>query len=165
MKYDLLVRPEAEADIKESFDWYEDELPGLGHEFRLSLRLTISRICSNPQLFPFVHRHIRRALVRRFPHAFYFFVADEKVIVTACVHHKRDPKIWKKRRQQHYLSVPNKKLNKSYAKRQKEIEQNRQGGSEITCGFKIAGCDARDARDNARSGVSRDTDDAENRYG
>jgi toxin ParE1/3/4 len=98
MKRHLLVRPEAEADIEESFNWYEDKCPGLGHEFRNALRSTISQMRSNPQLFPVIHRQVRRAIVKRFPHAFFFFVADETVIVTACVHHKRDPKIWKRRR-------------------------------------------------------------------
>lgn len=98
MRHHLLVRSEAEADIEESFNWYEDECPGLGHEFRNALSSTIALMRSNPQLFPVIHRHIRRAIVKRFPHAFFFFIADETVIVTACVHHKRDPKIWKRRR-------------------------------------------------------------------
>lgn len=98
MRYHLRVRPEAEADIEESFNWYEDEIPGLGHEFRHALRSTLSLVRSNPFLFPVVHRQIRRAIVKRFPHAFFFFVEDENVIVTACVHHKRDPRVWKRRR-------------------------------------------------------------------
>jgi len=98
MKYRLLVRPEAEVDIEESFNWYEDECPGLGHEFRYALRSTIDRIRINPNAFAVVHRHVRRAIVNRFPHAFFFFVKDEMVVVTACIHHKRDPKVWKRRR-------------------------------------------------------------------
>ncbi len=98
MKYQILVRAEAEADIEESFDWYEDEVLGLGHEFLQALRLTLSLVSTNPLLFPVIHRQIRRAIVRRFPHAFFFLVRDETVIVTACVHHKRDPKVWKRRR-------------------------------------------------------------------
>ena len=98
MKYKLLVRPEAEADIEESFGWYEDEVLGLGQEFLQPLRTTISLVRTNPQLFPVIHRQIRRAIVKRFPHAFFFIIRDETIIVTACVHHKRDPKVWKRRR-------------------------------------------------------------------
>ncbi|MFN0278850.1 MAG: type II toxin-antitoxin system RelE/ParE family toxin [Pyrinomonadaceae bacterium] len=97
MKYHLLIRPEAEADIEESFNWYEAECPGLGQEFRKALRHTVARIRSSPQSFPLVHRQIRRALVNRFPHAFFYFLADKTIVVTACIHHKRDPKIWKRR--------------------------------------------------------------------
>ncbi len=31
----LIVRPEAEAEMGEAFDWYEDCVPGLGSEFLL----------------------------------------------------------------------------------------------------------------------------------
>lgn len=98
MKYHLLVRPEAETDIEESFNWYEDEMPGLGHQFRYALRSTISLVRSNPFLFPVVHRQVRRAVVKRFPHAFFFFIENEDVIITACVHHKRDPQTWQRRK-------------------------------------------------------------------
>jgi plasmid stabilization system protein ParE len=98
MRLYLLVRPEAEADIEESFNWYENECPGLGHEFRNALSSTIDLIRTNPQMFPLIYKQIRRAIVKRFPHSFFFFIAEETVIVTACIHHKRDPKIWKRRR-------------------------------------------------------------------
>ncbi|MDD4737409.1 MAG: hypothetical protein PHP44_15030 [Kiritimatiellae bacterium] len=29
----LVVRPEAEAEMTEAFDWYEDQVPGLGSDF------------------------------------------------------------------------------------------------------------------------------------
>ena len=31
----LIVRPEAEAEMTEAYDWYEDRVPGLGSEFLL----------------------------------------------------------------------------------------------------------------------------------
>jgi hypothetical protein len=37
MKLELIIRPEAEADIAEAFDWYETRVPGLGSEFVLVL--------------------------------------------------------------------------------------------------------------------------------
>jgi len=33
MKYDLVIRPEAEQDMQDAFGWYEDRVPGLGREF------------------------------------------------------------------------------------------------------------------------------------
>lgn len=98
MTHRLIIRPEAETDIEESFIWYEDECPGLGHEFRQELGSAIALIRSNPYLFPVVYGQIRRALVKRFPHAFFFFIANDTLIVTACVHHRRDPKTWESRR-------------------------------------------------------------------
>jgi len=31
----LVIRPEAEAEMTEAFDWYEERLPGLGASFLL----------------------------------------------------------------------------------------------------------------------------------
>ena len=98
MTYELIVKPEAEADIEESFIWYEDRAVGLGQDFRNELRRTIFRIKSSPLSFPKVHKFTRRALVDRFPHAFFFLVEDNKVFITACVHQKRNPEVWKQRR-------------------------------------------------------------------
>lgn len=98
MIYQLIVKPEAEADIEESFIWYEDQVSGLGHDFRLELGRTIARIKAAPLGFPIVYKWIRRTLVNRFPHAIFFFVDDDKIFVAACVHHKRHPRIWQRRR-------------------------------------------------------------------
>ena len=98
MTYELIVKPEAEADIEESFIWYENQAVGLGQDFRKELRRTIFRIKSNPLSFPKVHKLTRRALVDRFPHAFFFLIDSNKIFITGCVHHKRDPKVWKRRR-------------------------------------------------------------------
>lgn len=98
MIYQLIVKPEAEADIEESFIWYEDQVQGLGHDFRFELGRTISIINSNLLGFPKVYKSIRRALVNRFPHAFFFFLDEDKIFVTACVHHKRHPRTWQRRK-------------------------------------------------------------------
>ena len=33
MNYKLIVRPEAEQDLNETFKWYEDKRKGLGYDF------------------------------------------------------------------------------------------------------------------------------------
>lgn len=33
MSYRLIIRPEAELDIQEAFEWYEAQTPSLGSEF------------------------------------------------------------------------------------------------------------------------------------
>lgn len=33
MSYNLIIRPEAELDIQDAFEWYETQVPGLGSEF------------------------------------------------------------------------------------------------------------------------------------
>lgn len=63
----LIVRPEAEAEMADAFDWYEDRVPGLGSQFLLCVDAVFSAILRSPQQFPRVHRVVRRALTRRYP--------------------------------------------------------------------------------------------------
>jgi len=35
VKYSVIVRPDAEEDLKEAFSWYEDNRTGLGYDFLL----------------------------------------------------------------------------------------------------------------------------------
>jgi len=35
MEYRVIIRPEAEDDLKETFSWYEDRRKGLGYNFLL----------------------------------------------------------------------------------------------------------------------------------
>ena len=37
MKYKVIIRPEAENDLKEAFSWYEDRRLGLGYDFLLQV--------------------------------------------------------------------------------------------------------------------------------
>ena len=94
----LIVRPEAEREMAAAFDWYEDRVPGLGSEFLLCVDAVFSAILRSPQQFPRVHRIVRRALTRRFPHEVFFVEADAGVVVLSVFHAKRNPKRWQQRR-------------------------------------------------------------------
>jgi hypothetical protein len=48
----LIVRPEAEAEMADAFDWYEDRLSGLGSEFLLCVDAAFSAILRSPQEYP-----------------------------------------------------------------------------------------------------------------
>lgn len=50
MKYSLTIRKEAELDISEYFNFYENHRLGLGHDFLLCIDAVISKIKRNPLL-------------------------------------------------------------------------------------------------------------------
>ena len=93
----LTIRPEAEADIAEAFDWYEEQVLGLGSDFLLCLDAVLNEIRRNPLLYSQIHRETRRALVRRFPYQILYLYIDKTITLIAVFHAKRNPKIWKKR--------------------------------------------------------------------
>jgi plasmid stabilization system protein ParE len=94
MNLELIIRPEAEADIAEAFDWYETRVPGLGSEFVLVLDALFNSILRNHLIYPTVYKAVRRALTRRFPYEVFFITEETKVVVLSVFHVKRSPRIW-----------------------------------------------------------------------
>lgn len=93
---EVIVRPGAQADIREAVLWYESQRPGLGSEFTLQLDALCERIGHNPLQFPEIGNGVRRALLERFPYAIYF-VATFSTVVIAVLHQRRHPDKWKQR--------------------------------------------------------------------
>jgi plasmid stabilization system protein ParE len=98
MKKPVIVRAEAEADLAEAYQWYEQQVLGLGGEFLLCVDAVMASIERNPQLYPVVHKGvIRRALTQRFPYGVFFVEGERSVSVIAVAHAKRSPRVWQDR--------------------------------------------------------------------
>ena len=93
----LIVRPEAEAEMADAFDWYEDRAPGLGYDFLLCVDASLNAILRNPEIFPRIHRIVRRALTRRFPYEVFFVEDAERIVVLSVFHARQNPKRWQDR--------------------------------------------------------------------
>lgn len=98
MNHAIFLRPEAEADVSEAFAWYETQSRGLGSHFLLCVEAALSQIRRHPESAPVVHRHVRRALLRRFPYGVFYVLEDARIIVVAVFHAKRNPRKLKSRR-------------------------------------------------------------------
>ncbi|MEI6788795.1 MAG: type II toxin-antitoxin system RelE/ParE family toxin [bacterium] len=94
MPRELIIRPEAEAELVEAFEWYESRVQGLGAEFLLAIDATLANILRNPLQHPLVHKTVRRALLRRFPYEIFFVLGDLHIVILAVFHAKRNPKQW-----------------------------------------------------------------------
>ena len=88
---------EAEADLAEAFEYYEAQLPGLGHEFVATVEQQLERVVENPVQYQVLHRGVRRAVMRRFPYAVFYLAEGEAVVVLAIEHQARNPEHWKQR--------------------------------------------------------------------
>ena len=94
---ELIIRPEAEEDIKGAFQFYEDCSKGLGSDFLLSIDAILSRIQRNPEIFQKTYKEIRRGLIQRFPYGVFYFAEKERIVVIGVLHCKRNPKTWQER--------------------------------------------------------------------
>jgi plasmid stabilization system protein ParE len=93
---EVIVRPGAQADIREAALWYESRRPGLGSDFTLRFDTLLERIAQNPLQFPEIGTGVRRALLQRFPYAIYFVVAASPVVI-AVLHQRRHPDTWRQK--------------------------------------------------------------------
>ncbi len=97
MRYRLIIRPEAETELAEAYDWYERRVPGLGVDLLTAVDTAVDAILSNPLQYPAVYQSVRRVLTRRFPYQVLFLVEGDVVTVIAVFHGARDPKHWQDR--------------------------------------------------------------------
>lgn len=97
MNYRILIQPEAEFDLQEAFDWYEENNSGLGSEFIRAVDASLAKIQRNPFAYPTVYREIRRKLIRKFPYGILYLIESETIYIIACFHIKRDPQKWQTR--------------------------------------------------------------------
>ncbi len=97
MKYAVIIRPEAEDDLKDAFSWYEDKRAGLGYNFLLQVDAGINFINRNPEAHAIEYKGMRKHLIKRFPYKIIYFIKEGKIIVLAVFHGKRDPNLIKKR--------------------------------------------------------------------
>jgi plasmid stabilization system protein ParE len=86
----VIIRPNAEADLREAWAWYESQRPGLGDELLMEVHAAIRRLESDPERRPFYYRDFRRLLTRRFPYKLFYRVECERVMVFRILHAKRE---------------------------------------------------------------------------
>ncbi len=97
MKYRVIIRPEAEDDLKEAFLWYEDKSKGLGFEFLSQVEAGLKFIEENPKIFSAEYKGTRKHLIKRFPYKIIYLVEKDKIVILAITHSKRNPNLIKKR--------------------------------------------------------------------
>lgn len=94
----LVVRRAARRDIAEAFRWYWARSESVARVFLEVLDARMTMIEQAPELFPVVHRDVRRCLLGRFPYGLYFRLVGEEWRVIACTHLRRHPRRWQRRR-------------------------------------------------------------------
>jgi len=87
----LTVSKEAENDILECFEYYQECRFGLGHDFLLCLEDGFSKIERMPKSYRKIYRNLRRVAINRFPYRIFYFVEEKNIIITAVFHAQKDP--------------------------------------------------------------------------
>ena len=97
MALTLDFHPEAEIELDEAIEWYEELREGLGFKFFEEYLAIKDIILANPQIYPLEFEEVRKATFKKFPYILLYFVWDELIYVVAIFHSSQDPETWKRR--------------------------------------------------------------------
>lgn len=94
---EIILKPEAEQDLADAYEWYEGCRNGLGVEFLDAVQLVLETASHYPERFPVSYADLRIALVKRFPYLMVFSDEPRQITVYAVYHSSRDPRGWQSR--------------------------------------------------------------------
>jgi toxin ParE1/3/4 len=94
MAHRLIVSRRAEREAGEAYEWYEEQLPGLGSEFLVALDSQLKLIEESPRIYAEILPGVRRALLTHFPYGVFFASQGEITSILAVIHTSRSPHRW-----------------------------------------------------------------------
>jgi plasmid stabilization system protein ParE len=98
MSYRLIIKPQAEEDIKQAVFWYQMEKEGLGSDFLAALSDQLQLIEQHPYQYALRYKDLRAALLNKFPYLIYYRIIEQTIRVLAVLHTKRNPGLANSRR-------------------------------------------------------------------
>lgn len=92
--YDIELSPKASLELDEAYEWYEEQLAGLGARLLKEVNKYLTTISKNPKLFQVrFPDEIRAVPLKVFPYLIVYWIdeANKKVAVLSIFHSKRHP--------------------------------------------------------------------------
>ena len=88
---------EAEVELWEGVEYYEDRQPGLGLDFLQEIKWSIETIRSAPERWRLHADGTRRYLTPRFPYLAVYLYERDHIWILTFAHCKRQPRYWANR--------------------------------------------------------------------
>jgi len=89
MSFELIFRHEAEIDLADIQDYYNNISPTITNNFFTEFFETLSFIEQEPQLFQVRYRDIRIAPLYKFPYGIHYREKNNQIIIFRVLHTKR----------------------------------------------------------------------------
>jgi plasmid stabilization system protein ParE len=91
VKFKIEITENAESEYISGFQYYEQQVIGLGVKFELEADVLLKQISENPYLFQRKFKHYREAIFRKFPYFIVFEIVDSLIVVHSFFHTSRHP--------------------------------------------------------------------------
>lgn len=96
--YNVIIQPEAEADLDEAFEYLEGVKPDLGFDLLAEVSDVVEKLEDNPFLFQIVDGEKRRAVTNHFKYNVFYKIKNQNVCILAILHGSRNDTWWKNRK-------------------------------------------------------------------
>lgn len=93
----LIYHPDAEAELTEAAQFYEQRVPTLGVQFLDAADRAVRSIQEAPQRWPIIEADVRHYQMARFPYVIYYRILPDHLRILAVKHHSRHPDYWRHR--------------------------------------------------------------------
>lgn len=97
MYINLQFHPEVYEDIKESYDWYENQILGLGDKFIEDLENGYVSIENFPNTWANFQYGFKRYILNKFPYSILYKQNNNIIYIIAIMHNSRKPNFWMNR--------------------------------------------------------------------
>ena len=94
---EAIFHPEARAEMRESVEFYDACLDGLGFRFLAAVEQTAERISTYPDAGAPLAGGFRKRIVPGFPYSIIYRVWEDYIYLVAVAHHHRRPGYWRGR--------------------------------------------------------------------
>ena len=84
----------AQYELDEAINYYNAQVPNLGHGFLLEILASLDRICQHFDAWHPMSKNTRRCQLKRFPYGVIYAKEKETIVVIAIGHLHRSPEYW-----------------------------------------------------------------------
>lgn len=98
MNYPVIIRPEADIEIREMHEHYRSISEDLGNDALDSVAESVDRIRQFPELYASTYGKVRPFPIRRFPYILSNVFEFERVVVLGLVHSSVPHETWNQRK-------------------------------------------------------------------
>ncbi len=96
-RYEVVLQPDAETEIREAFLWYHERSPLAAHDFMSKVFDAVDVLAADASMWPEDEDGVRYYVLRHFPFTIRYEIDGLAVTVLAVAHQRRRPGYWKER--------------------------------------------------------------------
>ncbi|WP_452233104.1 type II toxin-antitoxin system RelE/ParE family toxin [Lacinutrix sp. MEBiC02595] len=92
MALKVIIKPEAELDIQDAINWYNEQKDDLDFELLTEIILVIDLVRENPNYFQKRYKDFRISFTKRFKYGIHYTVENKTIYIHAVLHMNQEPK-------------------------------------------------------------------------